>query len=301
MSQLISTVTMTNTWVWNESMTWINLENWTPASATWTVSTLMALYLIYQLLLPVLQSYSSEMLQILIIIMFQIQFLPYIILQYICPFPMTTILYVHPIFRIPVFIMGISAGLLTLRGEEYLHNKTGYVHFLFPWKISNKSEEITLPLLEKACTKSKTESTTNSSLSRGQITDLSSIIICLAIIYEAIRTILELNIPTIQELSQVTFSHIQLLVILGLTKDEEQSWLAKLCRTHVCQFLGKISMAIFMLHETIMAFLLYNTSLKQEYVSTVIFGTLITLLLAVIITFLIETPIYNFVSRIIKI
>ena len=195
--------------------------------------------------------------------------------------------------------MGISAGLLTLRGVEYPHNKTGFLHFLFPWKISNKSEEMTLPFLENAST--KTESTTkSSSLSWGQITDLSSIIICLAIIYEAVRTILELNIPTIQELSQVTFSHIQLLVILGLTKDEEQSWLAKLCRTHVCQFLGKFSMAIFMLHETVMAFLLYNTSLKQEHVSTVIFGSLITLLLAVIFTYIIEKPFYNFVTTIIK-
>ena len=300
MSQLISTVTMTNIWVGNESMTWINLENWTPASPTWTVSTLMALYLIYPFILPVLQTYSSEMLEILIIIMFQIQFLPYIFLQHICPFPMATILYVHPLFRIPVFIMGISAGLLTLRGEEYPHNKTGYLHFLFPWKISNKSEEITLPLLENAST--KTESTTkSSSLPWGQITDLSSIIICLAIIYEAVRTLLELNIPTIQESSQVTFSHIQLLVILGLTKDEEQSMLAKLCKTHVCQFLGKFSMAMFLFHEPVLSFLIYNTNLKQEYISTVIFGTLITLLLAVIITYLIETPIYNFVSRIIKI
>ena len=295
MSQLISTVTMTNTWVWNESMTWINLENWTPASATWTVSTLMALYLIYPLLLPVLQSYSSEMLQIIIIIMFQIQFLPYIFLQHICSFPMTTILYVHPLFRIPVFIMGISAGLLTLRGVEYPNNKTGYLHFLFPWKIANKSEEITLPSLE-----SMTESTTNSFLSWEQITDLSSIIICLTILYEFVRTVLELNIPTIQESSQVTFSHIQLLVIIGLTKDEEQSWLAKLCQTKICQFLGKFSMAIFMLHETVMAFLLYNTSLKQEYISTVIIGSLITLLLAVIITYIIEKPIYNFVTTIIK-
>ena len=197
--------------------------------------------------------------------------------------------------------MGISAGLLTLRGEEYPHNKTGYLHFLFPWKISNKSEEITLPLLENASTKSKTESATNSSLSWGQITDLSSVIICLAIIYESVRTVLELNIPTIQESTQVTFSHIQLLVILGLTKDEEQSWLAKLCQTKICQFLGKISMAMFLFHEPVLSFLIYNTNLKQEYVSTVIFGTLITLLLAVIITYLIETPIYNFVSRMIKI
>ena len=63
----------------------------------------MALYLIYPILLPVLQTYSSDMLQVLIILMYQIQFLPYLLIKHIAPL-MNTILYIHPVFKLPVFI-----------------------------------------------------------------------------------------------------------------------------------------------------------------------------------------------------
>ena len=319
MSQLVSTVTMTNTWAWNNSVAWINLESWTPASATWTVSTLVALYLIYPFILTVLQTYSSDMLQILIIIMFQIQLIPYFLIKHICPFPMNTILYVHPLFRIPVFTMGVSAGLLSLRGVEYPLYKEGYVHLVFPWKISvqceddhditeylkySKTEPTSEPSLETASSSKsslKKATTSKSCLSWKQIIDFGSVIICLAILYEALRTSLELNLPAIQESSQIIFSHLQLLVIIGLSKeDHEQSWMATICNTKVSQFLGQFSMAIFMVHEPVISFLLYNTPLNQGHISTITVATFITLLTAVIITYLVEKPFYNFISRKIK-
>ena len=132
-SEILSTLTMSNTWIWNTFVP-------TPAVPTWFVSTLMAFYLLYPLLLPVLQGYSSEMLQILTVLMYQIQFLPYLLIKNISP-NLNTILYIHPVFKMSVFIMGISAGILTLRGVEYPYCKQGYLHFLFPWKISVPGQE----------------------------------------------------------------------------------------------------------------------------------------------------------------
>ena len=51
----------------------------------------------------------------------------------------------------------------------------------------------------------------------------------------------------------------------------------------------------------VIMFIIYNTSLKQEHVSTEIFGASISLLIAVIVTHIIEKPLYNFVSRKIEI
>ena len=200
--------------------------------------------------------------------------------------------------------MGISAGLLTLRGVDYPCNEQGYIQCIFPWKISVQNEEknSTTALPKKTTIASSTQQSTEVPVFPwAKVTDLSSVIICFAILYEGIRSSLELEIPEIEESSQLFFCHLQFLVILGLSKTQEQSFLSKICKTRLCQFLGNYSMAIFMIHEPILMFIIYNTSLKQEHVSTEILGASISLLVAVIITHILEKPLYNLVSRKIKI
>ena len=111
------------------------------------------------------------------------------------------------------------------------------------------------------------------------------------------RSSSKLDIPSLDESSQLFLCHIQLLVILGLTKDHEHSFLVKICKTRVCQFLGKFSMAIFMVHDPVLMFIIFNTNLKQEHLSTEILGVVLTILLAVLITNILEKPLYDFVSR----
>ena len=285
---------MTNTWVWDTFTS-------PPATPTWTVCTQMAFYLIYPVILPVLQTFSSEMLQIIIILMYQIQFLPYLLIRHIAP-QLNVILYIHPVFKLPVFIMGISAGLLTLRGVEYPNHKLGYIHYVFPWNMLVQKENVysteatTLDSLS-----SKTKSSEAQPLPWARVTDVSSLILCATILYEGIRTSLELAIPSIEDSSQLFLCHLQLLVILGISKNQDQSFLSKVCKTRVCQFLGNFSMAIFMIHEPVIMFIIYNTSLKQEHVSTEIFGASLSLLIAVKVTCILEKPLYNFVSRKIEI
>ena len=42
----------------------------------------------------------------------------------------------HHSFRLPLFIMGVAAGLLSLRGAEYSRKNSGILHHLSPWTCS---------------------------------------------------------------------------------------------------------------------------------------------------------------------
>ena len=58
-------------------------------------------------------------------------------------------------------------------------------------------------------------------------------------------------------------SHLQLLVILGLSKDEGESLVSRLCTSRLGQFLGRYSMAIFMLHDPVIKILIIRAQLEQ--------------------------------------
>ena len=144
----------------------------------------MAFYLIYPVILPVLQTFSSEMLQILIILMYQIQFLPYLLIRHIAP-QLNVILYIHPVLKLPVFIMGISAGLLTLRGVEYPNHKLGNIHYVFPLNVSIQKEEVN-STKSKTLDSSKTKLLEAPLLPWAKVADVSSLIICFTILYEGL-------------------------------------------------------------------------------------------------------------------
>ena len=46
----------------------------------------------------------------------------------------------HHLFRLPLFIMGVAAGLLSLRGVEYSREKSGILHHLSPWTCAESIE-----------------------------------------------------------------------------------------------------------------------------------------------------------------
>ena len=56
-------------------------------------------------------------------------------------------------------------------------------------------------------------------------------------------------------------------------------------------------MAIFMVHDPVLMFIINNTNLKQEHVSTEILGAVLMILIAVLITNILEKPLSDFVSR----
>merc|ERR1719270_1404978 len=110
------------------------------SSPTWTISTLVAFYIIFPFLLPTLQTLSTRTLYMLIILMYQVQSLPYILaVHLVLNGKLETYLTHHPLYRLPLFIMGISAALIHLRGDIYSSNYQGLLHDGFPWKLQAPS------------------------------------------------------------------------------------------------------------------------------------------------------------------
>ena len=70
-------------------------------------------------------------------------------------------------------------------------------------------------------------------------------------------------IPFINFHTQLFFCHLQLVVIVGLTKDEGKSTLGRLCRSKFVQFLGDYSMATYMLHDSVIKIVTLHVQLEQ--------------------------------------
>ena len=51
--------------------------------------------------------------------------------------------------------------------------------------------------------------------------------------------------------SQIILVHMQLMVIYGLTVDDGRSMFGRFCRYKSCQFLGDISLSIYLLHQIV--------------------------------------------------
>ena len=57
--------------------------------------------------------------------------------------------YAHPATRLPVFTMGLAAGLLVLRQEDNLNLKRNLLHCLLPWGVQAPSQALTLAQEER--------------------------------------------------------------------------------------------------------------------------------------------------------
>lgn len=111
---------MTNTFAFGEWLTSAPSDVPFPYNGlSWTVCTLVAFYLVFPLLLPPLQKLSSRSLSALLVFLFHAQCWPVVL--YLIP-PYGNMRYywfaaANPLARFPVFLMGVVAGLLRIRGE----------------------------------------------------------------------------------------------------------------------------------------------------------------------------------------
>ena len=139
------TATMTNSWTFLDQG-WPGKMPYDQQS--WTVTTITGFYAMFPLLLPQLQTFSTPRLSSLIIILFYLQCLPLyvILLDMDNPYngwfwPATA----HPLSRLPVFVMGMAAGLIRLRGESNLGVSPAFLNFLHdlvPWHFWPSADDI---------------------------------------------------------------------------------------------------------------------------------------------------------------
>ena len=167
--------------------------------------------------------------------------------------------------------MGVAVGLLQLRQEDDRNHTKNLLHNIFPWTFSPSP---TQPLVQE-----ETESSWKNRVDRGALVLVMVVLASLA--RSAVPAMPYINLAT-----QFVFVHLQLVIIQGLTKDGARSWLARLCRNSVVMFFGEQSLAIYLLHDPILIYMVFRLTKDQESVSNYILAAAITLALAVVTTYI---------------
>ena len=184
----------------------------------------------------------------------------------------------QPIIRLPLFIMGIAAGLHVLR----YHNKKSYkdenlnknlFFIIFPWSLNlNKEVNEKLKILNDSEAPSKQDSPRviwrkRVDFSVGLIaTSTASLIILHKILdfYTRKESLPEslkgmflielMNEGFFHHLLQLIFVHMQLTIIIGLCMDDGISFTSRFLRSKALQFLGRISYSLYLTHWPVMGF-----------------------------------------------
>ena len=229
-TRIIATVTCTGSW-------FFPAETWPANPVSWTVNTLFFFYLVFPCILPRVQRMSDRLLSRWIVILFYIQVLPFALLfiGFLLSgregmidrlyWPVTA----NPISRLPVFLMGVLAGIQRIRqvknNEENDFNESQiFLHDILPWGViwSTKSIE-----------DMKTRSCEEVEKIWKRRVDMNSAIIILFIFGFCVYTTFfdgDFNYH-----GQLVVVHMQLVVIVGLTKDGGKSTIARICNTKILQ------------------------------------------------------------------
>ena len=186
----------------------------------------------------------------------------------------------HPIIRFPVFLMGILGGLQTLGyygkndfTDQNLDKNLFYTILPIGGWCSNPISSSTL---NSKCVKldsdMNNEQSPTATIWRRRV-DFSSIVCSLAIItLTIIRKLCDLYLPNsdtekflfhkmleeqgiFHSIIQFVLVHSQLTLIIGLCKDDGYSLTSRVLRSPVLQFLGKISLSLFITHWTIIGYI----------------------------------------------
>ena len=114
---------------------------------------------------------------------------------------------------------------------------------------------------------------------------------------------------------QVALVHLQLTIVIGLCMDDGNSLTSKLLRTKVMQFLGRISLSLYLTHWSTMGFILtaingpqtyqndaeiwtaYNTGKLVQPAGLPVVAIIVSLIIAYIITKYFEEPISKVLRR----
>jgi len=149
-----------------------------------------------------------------------------------------------PVSRLPVFIMGMLAGIQELRYREdpdgFLDPNVNqiFLHDWIPWGFcwTKKQLENAKP------TKERTER-----IWRRRV-DLNTFLITFLIVLTIAGEVPGFWTNKLNTFGQVMLVHMMLMVIAGLARDGGRSFLGRLCRSTIVQFLGTISMTLYLLH-----------------------------------------------------
>ena len=285
---IMATLTCTNTWFYP-------LSRRPFMETAWTINTLFFFYLMFPILLSRLQKLNYNTMARCIVLLH--------LMQLLCILPMIWIpesywiITSNPLLRLPVFTMGMLAGLQNLRHEQsatcYDPNlDQPFIHDILPWgffwtkrqlntKPSNKSqvkrkhEKDTIQRFKIVCFQNEIEY-----IWKRRVDINASIILLLIIVATILKIVHNNSVTFLNNYGQLYLVHMQLIIIVGLTRDGGKSLVGRICRTtlfqvyvfkynfrktakcmfyfghlgviqNYFQFLGKISMPLYLLHNDI--------------------------------------------------
>jgi len=247
---LMSTLSLSNTW-------FLLLLGPPPSITSWTISTLAFFYLLFPNILywaktlspsdrawHMTNAFYIQLLVVLPIIVYLDFLAPAFIFNgghiSLAQWPTTT----SPISRLPVFIIGVLAGLQ--RPQDPLPSSS---FLLFPSYAPRKSE-------------SDIHAEENW---WAQKIDTICCLILLGVIAGGISV---LFFPANQFFNfyfQLLGVHLLLYIVLGLTKDGERSLLSRICCAPWAQWLGEHSLALYLTHEPVRQWLTLGLNWSQGW------------------------------------
>ena len=241
-------------------------------SQDWFVSTIVFWYWIYPCLLPRLQRAFQRMREraepmwSLQCSLFWVQF---VIGMALAPFGSS---YHWPLSRLPVFMMGCFAGLACAR----LAPGRGIA---WPWTFvplpawcgrtlcGTSSEELAEPRKEG---EPAPEPAADEAEAEGwaRRVDRAACLYMVCVFTNAALGSQYLTVPvwvTSWPWFDTGLVHMGLTIMLGLARDGGRSWLGTLCRTPAVQFLGQVSMCVYLVQFSVIMFVAYCVHGAQPY------------------------------------
>ena len=265
-STILFTLTCTNSWFYPFS-------NLPFVLASWTVNTFFFFYLVFPLALPKIQKLTDLRLARGIVILFWLQFVPFTILsiclpEYSCPFS------INPVSRLPVFLMGVMAGLQNIRraqdqdnfNDPNLHRP--WIHNLLLWGVTGENKTLRIPNSEQEEEDGDEVKVWRKRVDQGSGTVflymVGSTVMVVSLGYyvqggnrnSCLSFILDWQ-PLISVFGQFFLVHQLLIIIVGLSRDQGKSYLSRVCSTRLSQFFGRISMTLYLLHRDMPLYLLW--------------------------------------------
>ena len=237
----------------------------------WTVATLAVMWLIFPFHLPSLQKKTNSELLELIVRCYYIQLLLGILLfVIIIPFGGGYIAFsastMNPISRYPIFLMGVCAGLLSLRHKDEDSNSDNTVDNK-PLDYWHSSRVDLFPCIGCCATQTnKIGDGTYSATDRGsywvgRTYSLSLYIFILTVTISILDAITRYVFHSATGLLgnwwlQLVVPFVQLEILIGLVlESKNESTVRRVLTTTVAQYLGKLSMSLYLIHWVIIYYI----------------------------------------------
>ena len=211
--------------------------------------------------MPKIQKCTDQQMAMGLVLLFWLQLIPFALLAIFTP-QYTSALAMNPVSRLPVFLMGIMAGLQNIRHaenpDEYIDPNLHrlWIHNILPWGVLGGNK--TFKKLDAEQEKEEEVKVWRKRVDQGAGAIFLYIVGCVILgNYFQGDIMYSSSTSSPLTLGQFFLVHQFLMVIIGLTRDQGKSYFSWLCTTRLCQFFGLISMTLYLIHRDMPLYLLW--------------------------------------------